>query len=357
MINNEIITDTLGKEAIDFINMQITKTRLDQESIYKFVRILNKNIDLSNNLELQKSVREITMKLMESSYTDELFQNTNLSNQIKTRMPLLLEDSLMLSSEKVDTKNLENDFINELMLISTKYLESRRYLAGIGFSYSYTPKISYKGEANIDLSPYLSNPRKSVGTVFYESKFSNETTPSLALYAHIPYITISALFPKYEVSQTMVLPVTVIDSDQTSTDGMFRSTIHSKLEIDFDVNLKLSIKEVFDVKNNVRNGNQIDWGFGLGVTGYKVEDTVTTDVRFNTNDDSPYDDLASDHIIKETDHRSFNTLYFVAYYNFELTDEFIVGLDAKFYSDKIKNTAYVDVHGISAGFNVVWYPK
>ena len=42
-------------------------------------------------------IRDMTRKLLISSYTDDFVQNGNLSIQIKLRMPLLMADSLMLS--------------------------------------------------------------------------------------------------------------------------------------------------------------------------------------------------------------------------------------------------------------------
>ena len=104
LIDTGDVNDNLAKEAIEIINDMLVSVRADQDSIYTFVRTVNRNIDDIGDqngkpccAEFKKAIRDINRELMRDSYTDDLFQNANLSNQIKTRLPLLIEDSLELN--------------------------------------------------------------------------------------------------------------------------------------------------------------------------------------------------------------------------------------------------------------------
>lgn len=361
---SETIADRIEKLSVDknlinasveYIDSLIKKARLDQDAIYTFVRTINRNIDEldpnEGNIKFIKDVREITRRLLKSSYTDKLFQNGNLSNQIKTRIPLLIEDSLKVVESPTEYR--KSDFLDELDIFAYKYLNSKRFSLGIGLSQSYIPKIKYNGQTKIDLSPFASSISGGSNSILFNNEFSNESYSSLLLNLKIPYASAEALFPKYKNSHATGTEVQYRNIDET-TEVLYQSEIISELTIEYDVGLKFSADEIISAVFKRESSSQIAYGFGFGATGFQIENTVTTDIRFRLDPSQSFNQLPNGEKIQFEDARSYSAHYLLLYYNFEISDEFSVGLNLRSY--KSSSSSEVDIDGEVFSMTAVWYP-
>ena len=277
-----------------------------------------------------------------------------MSDQIQTRLPILSERSLKIT--KSENAFLKQDFLDELTLFSERYLTSKRFLAGIGLAYAYIPTVTYKGNAKIDLSSFQPTIGGGSHTLDFTNEFSDKSFQSLSLSAKIPFFTVQALFPLYEEEQTTIIPVEFVDLKDTDRDILFSSTITSKLKMDFDVNIKLSLLELIEKWRGYESSAQMDYGFGVGIIGFQVKDSVVTDIRFRTDTSKSFSDLTTSHTLNSSNDRSHNSLYGIIYYNIELADEFVVGIDFKYYGSNDGKNDSIDVDGFSTSLNVTWYP-
>jgi hypothetical protein len=345
----------LANESIAVIDELLEKTRIDQDAVYLFVRTINRNIDtVTEDSDFVANVRTLTSKLRTASYNDWVFQNANLSKQIQTRIPLLIEDSLKLSEN--GAVYLRQDFLDELTIFTQRYMSANRFRAGFGISYSYIPTLSYSAISRVDLSPFQTNISGGSDRLFFNNEFSNSSYPSFALNARIPYFTVEAIFPTYDEERSSTTGVVFRDIDNSSRDIKYQSKISSKLELEYDISVRLSVYDLIMKLTKQPATGQIDFGAGAGFVGFEVTDRISTDIRFTQDPNISFDQLTTSETLEFEDSRSFNSRYYVLYATFELTDEFFVGTNIKYHRDSSNNNGEIEVDGYSVGLTGIWYP-
>lgn len=352
------IDKDLANQAANAIKALIKNTRADQASIYTFVRTVNRNLDKSRcTADHTTEVRRINRQLMSSSYTDQLFQNGNLSNQIMVRLPLLIEDSVKLGLD--GGRAPCDDFLQELTLLSDRFLASKRFRAGLGLSYSYLPKVSYMGNQRIDYSAYQSTISGGSDLLQFKNEFANFAYPSLSLSAQVPYMRVDANFSNAKETRTTITPVQFRDIDETDTDILSRSTVTSDLHVEFELSAKASLTEIWEKMRSSDNEpvreRRFDLGFGIGLTGFRVEDSVSTDIRFRT-DDSSFEELPVGATLTSSSTNSFNTPFLVADLALKISDELHAAFEFRYYDDGTSSNREVSVDGVTMSLAFVWYP-
>ena len=134
-------SNAIFNESLEVINLILDTSRKDQNLVYLFARAVNRNMDLVDQADkaFVDSVRGLTSKLMDASYGDALHQNANLSDQIKTRLPLLIADSAKIArpTQGEAIGRQKEDFLRELKLLTERFLKSGKFRIGIGASYIY----------------------------------------------------------------------------------------------------------------------------------------------------------------------------------------------------------------------------
>jgi hypothetical protein len=381
---DQIIEDLTGKvpagfakDALAAINALVTSARVDQSSIYLFVRQVNRNIDstkycddkLSEECKKVEDIRKITKQLVEASYSDSLHQNRNLSNQIQTRLPLLLADSVKLAatdqSLAAENRKLLVDFANELTLLSRRYLQSRRFRVGVGAEYFYFPRMSYLGSVNVDLSPfYLIQPAGSGGFSFL-ADFSNQTTPAVVLTGKIPFTQVDVSLPTQGRTTTLVTPVQGLPFSPSAAASsaatvLARSTVELKAKPEFDIGIAASVREILHL---IRTGNsdfdttnQWDVGIGVGTTGFRIDQRASTDVRVRPDTSKTFNELASSGTFASSKTTSFQNNYWRLNLNLQVSDELQIGVVARSYFKKTIDTGPVNIKGPTVGVTVIWFP-
>jgi hypothetical protein len=363
--SHSLPNETLAKEALDVINVLLKNTRADQASIYAFVRTVNRNLD---QLELDptcdvdckndiKTARAINKKLMKSSYTDGLFQNANLSNQIQTRLPLLIADSVKLNADK--TPAFRDDFIDELDLLKERYLSSKRFRAGVGLSYSYLPRINYQATPRVDFSPFQTAASGGSDVVVFNTDFSNRSVPALLISAKVPILQLDVGIPDAKHTETTTTTVQQRAGD-ADNDLLARTTIKSELKIEYDVSLKVSPLDVYNWwqdKHGRRPANlQFDYGAGIGLTGFQIKDDVSTDVRFRSDPGDVFNDLPAGTTITSSNASSFTTVFASLYFAFRVSDELQLGFETRYYQKDRTSSSEVKVDGATFSLSGIWYP-
>ncbi len=406
----------LLNQAADLINEVLEQTRKNQDAIYKYVRQVDRNLDevdkkrCANDQtckDFVASTRAINSRLMVASYDDAIEQNGNLSNQIATRLPNLIEDSLRLVSDASQPRR--NAFLDELTLISDRYLNSRRFRAGFGISNGFLPRIAYRGQALVDFSSFTTANLGGADHFIADADFSNNSFTSLLLSAKVPYVQIDAVFPTFKLPQTSTSGVVLRDLD-ASPGFLARSTITSTLSVDYEVSVKASVHDLIrraqlsdraqkrksekskdkgprleedvalpnkdgqatitnvlrkdranatftPVERGVRQPNShADWGVGLGMTSFRIANSAVTDVRMRVDDNSIFTNLPTAATLTTEGSNSYSTLYGLLYATFKISDEFEVGIDVRSYRDDTVNSAQVNVDKLGFTVGVVWYP-
>ncbi|MFT6901868.1 MAG: hypothetical protein ACJAXS_002070 [Colwellia sp.] len=350
----------LVKQTAEFIKLLLDKRKIDTDLLYNYVLTLNANISQLPEDKFVKDIRIITAKLRASSYSDKIHYNTNLSNQLRTRMPLLVKASLLLNDTSVKNtviKYRKEDFKEELEYFSDKYLKSSRFQAGLGFSYVYTPKITYITNANVDLSPFSPQTGGEQTSVEFDQSFANKSYLNFEIAAKLPWLELGLSIPTYSETSTItspVLEVPLLGSDDQS--AIYRSSIESNLEVEYGFSLRIPILGNYKriMYKNPRN-SQMDWGFLFGMTGLNIEDRVVTDVRFR-NDLTPFNDLEAAETLETKTSTSFQTFYYGAYYEFEFVDEFYMTLDVRWHNNQKNNGSQIDVDGFTTSLRLIYSP-
>jgi hypothetical protein len=312
---------------------------------------------------LKERIRNINAKLLRASYGDELFQNSNLSNQIQVRLPLLIADSVKLTAPGYD--DLRDDFLQELTLLSDRFLRSRRFRAGIGLSYAYLPTLRYMDVERVDFSPYQSAPSGGADAVIFNTQFTDQSLPALILSAKVPYLQLDIEVPKLKHEQSIATPVQQRPGDGNN-DLLARTTVNAKLSVEYEASAKLSFMDVWQAIQDRKckdapvdcksNYYQYDFGLGIGMTGFRIKNDVSTDVRFRSDPTQVFNDLQPGATITSKSDSAFNTIFLTAFYTFRISDEFQLGIDARYYDKKKVGSREVDIEGLTAGFSAVWYP-
>lgn len=360
VINNPNIPTEVARRTADFIKHLLSKRKIDTDLLYGYVQTLNANLSVFGDSDFVKEMRVITDQLRDSSYTDEIHYNTNLSNQLRTRMPIIVAASARLNDTTLSPTQLiylKEDLKDELNLFSQKYLKTSRFQAGIGVSYAYAPIINYKSNSRIDLSPFAPSTGGSGSVVSFDQEFANKSYLNFEIAAKLPWLELGLSIPTYSENSTITAPVaSEILYGSESKSAIYRSTIESKLDVEYDFSVRLPILSNYKNMNYSHpNNSQMDYGLIFGLTGFNVYDKVITDLRFRT-DNTPFNDLPTAESIVTSRDVSFQTLYLGAYYDFELVDEVYMTIDVKWHNNRTSDGSKIDVDGFTSSLRIIYSP-
>lgn len=341
-------------QAVKFINDIVRSSRQDQFSVYQFANQIDTYF-LTADDWIRKDVNEITSKLIEESYGDELFQNRNLSDQIKTRLTLLTARAL-LASQPGNKKEGEL-FLKELKVFSNRYHNSRRFLIGFGVGYSYLPQITYSGASHFDFTKFDSSPTGNGNRISVRNEFSSASYPALVLIGRTEPISVHLSFPSYRESQEMNLPVRT----EVLGDGQrlfYGHNIRSELKAEFDAAFKLNVNYFLEKFISLSDEKKppIEYVMELGYIGFRVKDSISTELRMPLDDTQSFSDLTTLETITTYNKKSFVASYVGFGVDFRLSDEMSLGFTTRYVRGASEDESSLDVSGKVVQFNMVYYP-
>ena len=360
VINSPSIPTEVAKRTADFIKHLLSKRKIDTDLLYGYVQTLNANLSALGDNEFVRDMRVITDKLRDSSYTDKIHYNTNLSNQLRTRMPIIVAASAKLNDTTLTASQVEflkEDFRDELNLFSDKYLKTSRFQAGLGISYAYTPIIEYTSNSRLDLSQFAPSTGGRSTLVNFDQEFANKSYINFEIAAKLPWLELGLSIPTYSESATIVAPVgsQLLNGSETRS-AIYQSTIESELEVEYDFSVRVPILGNWKRwKYKRANNSQMDYGILAGLTGFNISDTITTDVRFRT-DNTPFADLPVGESLVTSRDVSFQTVYLGAYYEFEFVDELYMTVDVKWHNNRTSDGSQIDVDGFTSSLRIIYSP-
>ena len=147
------INEPFAEFAAKTISEIAKQNRADQDTIYKAVRSINlsvESIDLCETGEeycVKAEIYEIGRKLKALSERDEFIQSDWLSKRIKVRSGDLIADAAALNEDKSKEviRSRARELVADYRRLETEYSQAYRFQAGLGFSYSYLPDVSFTG--------------------------------------------------------------------------------------------------------------------------------------------------------------------------------------------------------------------
>jgi len=323
-----------------------------------------------------ESIRLINKRLIEASYSNTLIQNSNLTNQIKTRLANLITDSLHLGSEagKINDEiydNMIEDFLFSHSLISKKYLNAREFRLGVGGASLFLPKITYYGSDRVDYSQFEFNGGEGSDTLNMVTQYTSEKMNSLFLSADFPYGKIDAIFKGGDASHIRTLPVQMIEIAGEGNDLFHRDTITSNMNVEYDLNFNVSIRQVYNritecgdsgdcpansgFSRDLTSGSkrQGDFGIGFGLTAIDFVDVVSRDFRLETDAENSFNNLETAEVVEASKSNSHYLFHYGAYYTVNISDE----LSSTFTYRRYRNKDEIDIGNTSIELKLTWYPS
>ncbi len=309
-------------------------------------------------------ITSINRQLLIDTYSDQVRQNANLSNQIATRL-----GQLVLDSNDLATPRKRERFQDEYTLLADRFLYSRKFRVGFGATYSYFPEISYAAIESVDLSRFLPVSSGGAFDFGFSHEFRDTSFLGPLISAKAPYFDIDFVYPSVHTTKTTTSPVlpTTGGASNSNPDALFQSTTTSTLSLEYEFALRVGIGKLIERQRIQRKSkessktdppyyprNRFDWGIGLGLSGYKIENATSTDVRLIANGVTTFKDLTSAGTVGSASETSFNNSYWVGYYTFRISDEFEIGIDFRRYRhDDHKQVA---VRGQTLAITAAYYP-
>lgn len=326
------------------------------------------------------------------AYSDDLFQNANLLRQVQERLALLIKDSVGLASD--NTAANREDFLFELKVISERFKNTRKFRLGIGLSYTYPPAFSYKRSQPVDLSAFFPFEGGGSGRLDYTVSFANESYPSFIISARMPPIQVDASIPAFETTKEFETPVSAIRAPSNGQEVLARSSVTSRLRVDYDVSARISIpglcrkmrddkeekkgqgnsesvttaafvkkpvaalsgKGIDSLRMSEISSSRIDFGVGAGVTGFRVADDVATEVRHREDATVPYADLPAGITVESHHSSSYYQPFLLLYFALDVSDEFRVSVDAREHSILNFGQDSLVAKGVTMSISATWYP-
>ena len=341
------------------------KTRDNQEVIFDTVRQLENSLILLENesqySDFRTEVQATFSDLKKMATEKDLNSNDNLNRIVKRRIPRLLVDMMGVISDanqrkfsKLRTKH----FIEDLSLINEVYSKTKRFTFGLGVSYSYLPRFRYDNLGYVDLTPYLpleKVPNQSI----YESSIGFSPSPeqkgylSTVLSAEIKYLAVQFVIPMHE--ETITSQSRVRFKEITNNNWIaYRNEVTSKIKIEYDISMKASARDVIQ-RWYPWHSSQFDYGLGYGLTSIKIKDSITTDLRFSTDNTASFNQLSTQHTTTTSDTTDFLTQYWLIYAKLEVSDDFEIGLDFKQYESKSIGSSSLDVDDAAISLSFLRY--
>ena len=335
--------------------------------------------ELSDELSFRERVLALTLEILTSTYSDFLFQNKNLARQMSRRLPFLLVDSLNLDS------NLRRRiFVEELEIVQARLARTKKFKLGLGATFTYLPGIEFEQQQDVDLS-VIQTEEFGDGPVSLSADsnfdFSNRTVPGLLLSAKVPYVQLDAVIPFFSKTESNLLPVQLLDLDDTSNDALVRLTTSSELDVEYDVSARILITEVYEYltrrgtttcedcladsnSDKYINGfvkgarwyQNFELGVGLGLVGLRFRNETDIDARFGSTPGTAFEDLAAGELGVLRDTQSFVVGYGFITAALLVSDEFQVSLDARLYKRERSSGLSLDSDRFTVALRATYFP-
>ncbi|CAB9494432.1 hypothetical protein [Alteromonas macleodii] len=310
---------------------------------------------------LVKKVDILSDQLREASYKDQLHFNGNLSHQTRTRFKSLLTDATLVArklttNEDKNYKYTANSFVEELSLFSKKYINSARFIGGVGLSYSYIPVVDYKIRESLDIS-HLNFFSTTLEENTFSGSFSHKGFPSLSAIGKTPYFTISARFPFLDIENSFLTPVKVASSNDASS-FFYQTSVESKMSVNYEISIETSISRILsDMFNFELNSNQSDWTLGVGFTGIDWDSTTNYTIKeFSSTETTSFSQGEVLDTITLNTQKSYVIPHYSLNFHYILADSLTCGFSAKYHLKKDKPDSSIDVNGMTVGFEIRYYP-
>lgn len=389
----ENITDPTSysayKMALDILEGIAENTRADQTKMRDLALAIESYIYTIPETEKTRPFKDkVLLKTKDIKFhsrRDTFFMNQNISRLTRCEGPILLEEISRLSEKykSSDTQEHElsdrmNIFKSDLTELSSKYINTRKFYAGVGMSYAYIPQIFLRSNYNLDFTmfdPTLGNDGNSglvdSGTQFIDSNFSNFGYPALRFTVDIPYISVDLMLSNKDVS---VVDSSAVASQNTGLESeaiLFKTDINSTLSLDYDAQVRLSLKDLtaeFDTHFRPNRGNgsvtdkfvnkllsQIDFGLGVGLTGFGIKNRISTDFRLKRSNDFNFNELETLEIRHQSSRNSFRVSYWNAFATFEVSDQIMASLEYRFYDNIRKDRESLGIEGNTLTFSFIYF--
>jgi hypothetical protein len=128
------------------------------------------------------------------------------------------------------------------------------------------------------------------------------------------------------------------------------------LRLDYDLSLKIEPLDYFRVRASgpywVR---RVGLGLGGGLSGFRVEDNTSTEVKIQTNSAS-FDDLPPGKTQSTTSDTSLRNFYWAANASLGISDELQVAFETRLYNSKDQGDKHISVSGATLSIRAVWFP-
>lgn len=336
-VSEQLADKSIAKNALLVIDELLDDTRSAQSRIYNAVRTINRNLDLleSSSPDTVTRARELTRKLLASSYNDSLLQSGNLSDHLVTRLSNLVADSVLM--QKNASANLRADFISELGILSNRFLDSKRFRIGIGAEYLYLPKISYAAPLSIDLTAFQSPNFRSGSQTGILVDFSNQATPATRLTASGSGLDVTLSLPSQKQAREIVTGVrqAPVDPNSALPSLLYRTTLTSTVKTEFDASLAVSVLYAYDAlfrkPEDSRGRQRVAYHAGIGTTGFKIEEAAVTEVKRRTETTQSFNDLPTIGTTSSRRRVALNFPYWSVGASFIVSDESRMGLGYRRY--------------------------
>ena len=376
--------------AFDVVDSIADGRRRDQTRMKEIARAINAYLfALKENdtlREFKDEAYKLTYKLKEEARRDDLILNNNISRLVTCDGPDLLLDLQLLDKRLNDTKNrISNEELDDrlksitsdLTSLTHKFTSSRRFFAGVGASFAYIPSISFQKRLDFDLSDFDktigndgSDDLNNSGIQLFSNRFSDASYPALRLTAETPLVKIDLMLSDQDETAT---GTTSIRSQNTGSNGesiLYRSRITSVLSLEYDVQARVSVRDFVDFVTDRLYGDQndyryestfeqltsqLDFGLGLGSTGFSIDNEITTDFRLKSSNDIRFEDLPITETRVQKSEDSFSSLYYIAYAGFEINDQMLATLEYRFYRDETDNGSKLRLGENSISFSFVYF--
>jgi hypothetical protein len=359
-------SDPLIENALNVLDDLIDETRTAQTRIYLAARGINRNLDQvkTTNAGLLQDIdeaRSATKELIAKSYSDAIFQRKNLDDQIKTRLSNLVADSALMA--KCPTEHLMKDFLHELTILKSRFVSARQFRAGIGAEYIYLPRITYAASSAIDLSQFQTPGVPLGGHTGFLVEFSNFATRAARIVASGSGLDVALTSPTQDQTREIITNVSraLVTNGSDNPDLLYKTTLTSRIKPRLDASISASINYIVDSlrskKEDERERQRVSYHLGIGMTGFRIDETSSTEVRLRSDPSKSFVDLQKTGVTTSNRSISFKAPYWNADARFLVSDESQIAISyRKYFRSNSSSETQPRVSGNSISIYFVWLP-
>lgn len=182
----------------------------------------------------------------------------------------------------------------------------------------------------------------------------------------MPYTQVDFLFPAEDQKLKITTPAQrfAVSTTAASPDILARTTIDSTANVEFDAALSVSLGDIYRKVGKIREvkdtplgfGYQWDAGIGYGLTGFRVRENASTDVRVRSDPMKTFNELQTSGTTASSRTFSVHAPYWRAHFSMWISDELQVGMVGRRYRRATVDSGPVNIKGTAISVFVSWYP-